>query len=119
LVDDAKTGKTCIVNKFTQNRFTDDYRPTISPSYDTQQIIINDDKTHKKYIIELQLYDTKGTLPSNIAIPISINELLSNQSSLKSKKHPKSSKNTERDRDRDNANITNILWKQFEIQKHG
>ena len=68
LVGDAEVGKSCIVKKFISNKFNDKYIPTTSNTLyqhnpnggsPTQQIIIDDDKIDKKYIIQLQLWDTK------------------------------------------------------------
>ena len=98
LVGDAETGKTCIVNKFINNKFNDEYIPTKSATlYEhnsncgspSQQIIIDDDQTDKKYIIQLQLWDTKGKLPENI----NLSNVSDIPSFLKSIKHPKSKHN--------------------------
>lgn len=98
LVGDAETGKTCIVNKFMSNKFNDKYIPTTSNTLyqynsncgsPTQQIIIDDATTNKKYIIQLQLWDTKGKLPENINIS-NVDDI---PSFLKSIKHPKSKHN--------------------------
>ena len=94
LVGDAETGKTSIVNKFLSNTFNEEYIATKCNKlyeYDTncEEIIIDDDKTNKKYIIQLQLWDTKGKLPPNI----NINKLSTDIPT----KHPKSKHNDNHD----------------------
>eukprot|EP01084_Bolivina_argentea_P229788 387755_1 len=79
LIGDSSTGKTTIINKFLKNEFIATYRPTSINNYNpsSDEIIINCNdnninNNNKKYIIQLQLWDTSGIFPSNISIPPTI-----------------------------------------------
>eukprot|EP01084_Bolivina_argentea_P020362 37859_1 len=98
LVGDRATGKTCIMNQFGENIFNKDiYHETMNPSCCIKEISIDDTDNDKKYIIQLQLWDTSGIHPPSSSffdenterIPTTTTTIPS-LSSLKSEKHPKS-----------------------------
>jgi small GTP-binding protein len=55
LVGNPNTGKTCFVNKWTKNQFTDKYKATIMSEFGYKII------DHNETIYRIQLWDIAGT----------------------------------------------------------
>ena len=67
-VGDQSTGKSCILNRFANNQFDDQYQATIGLDFQSKNVIIKDQD------VRLLLYDTAGQEKFRSLIPMYIRE---------------------------------------------
>ena len=67
-VGDQSTGKSCILNRFANNQFDEQYQATIGLDFQSKNIIIKDQD------VRILLYDTAGQEKFRSLIPMYIRE---------------------------------------------
>lgn len=56
MVGDSQVGKTCLLNHFIDDKFNEDYMPTIGVNYESKLIKVD------KYNVKLRVWDTSGNV---------------------------------------------------------